>query len=431
MGLSDREYELLQRAEKFYCEPCESLMPGVPNLPEPTVLPNAASEKLEWGSVIQSKFCQSVNSAYESIVHFRSNLFNVPSGADGKLFVRELTFWIKQINSSQSQLNSVALKAFMTLPALILQKPSKNSKSKEHTSCVKRRLELWKKGDIISLLKEVKKIQSKFKKKGGKERSPGEVAKLFARLVMHGKIGAALKLLDKEGCIGVHTLSEDVIRDLKSKHPEPAVASFNSLIKGPLEELPVSFVNGIDEKMIMKAALRTKGSAGPSGLDADLFRRILCNKNFSSSGKLLREEIATFTRNMLTKDYDPSLIQAFTSCRLIPLNKNPGIRPIGVGEVLRRIMGKAVSWNFKDEIRTAAGPLQTCASHGAGAEAAIHGMKEIFEDDSTEAVLLIDASNAFNRMNRSAALHNIRYQCPSHQVSVRAMELVLKLPSTG
>ena len=61
------------------------------------------------------------------------------------------------------------------------------------------------------------------------------------------KIGAALKLLDKEGCIGVHTLSEDVIRDLKSKHPEPAAVSFNSLIKGPLEgleELPISFVNG-------------------------------------------------------------------------------------------------------------------------------------------------------------------------------------------
>ena len=68
IGLSDCEYELLQRAEKFYCEPCESLMPGVPNLPEPTVLPNAASENLEWGSVIKSKFCQSVNSAYESIV---------------------------------------------------------------------------------------------------------------------------------------------------------------------------------------------------------------------------------------------------------------------------------------------------------------------------------------------------------------------------
>ena len=38
---------------------------------------------------------------------------------------------------------------------------------------------------------------------------------------------------------------------------------------------------------------------------------------------------------------------------------------------------------------------QVCANHGAGAEAAIHGMRNIFEDDSSDAVLLIDASNAF------------------------------------
>ena len=75
--------------------------------------------------------------------------------------------------------------------------------------------------------------------------------------------------------------------------------------------------------------------------------------------------------------------------------------------------GVIISLNFKDEICTAAGSLQTCASHGVGAEAAIHRLKEIFEDDSTESVLLIDASNTFNRMNRSAALHNIRYQCAS------------------
>ena len=60
----------------------------------------------------------------------------------------------------------------------------------------------------------------------------------------------------------------------------------------------------------------------------------------------------------------------------------------------------------------AAGPLQTCAGHGAGAEAAIHAMREIFEKESTDAVLLIDATNAFNSMNRAVSLHNVRITCP-------------------
>ena len=35
-----------------------------------------------------------------------------------------------------------------------------------------------------------------------------------------------------------------------------------------------------------------------------------------------------------------------------------------------------------------------------------------FESDDTDAVLLIDAFNAFNELNRAAALHNIRVLCP-------------------
>ena len=39
-------------------------------------------------------------------------------------------------------------------------------------------------------------------------------------------------------------------------------------------------------------------------------------------------------------------------------------------------------------------------------------MHTIFESDDTDAVLLIDASNAFNALNRAAALHNIQILCP-------------------
>ena len=40
-------------------------------------------------------------------------------------------------------------------------------------------------------------------------------------------------------------------------------------------------------------------------------------------------------------------------------------------------------------------------------------MREIYEDNTTEAILLVDAENAFNNLNRHAALHNIKEVCPS------------------
>ena len=42
----------------------------------------------------------------------------------------------------------------------------------------------------------------------------------------------------------------------------------------------------------------------------------------------------------------------------------------------------------------------------------MHAMHNIFEADETDAPLLVDASNAFNSLNRAAALNNIRVLCP-------------------
>ena len=106
------------------------------------------------------------------------------------------------------------------------------------------------------------------------------------------------------------------------------------------------------------------------------------------------------------------------ACRLVPLNKgddkrgNPGVRPVGVGEVLRRIVGKVVIGVIKDDIQEAAGPLQSCAGLESGIEASIRAVKRTWDDPKTEAVLLVDADNAFNRLNRKAAIHNIRQLCP-------------------
>ena len=95
------------------------------------------------------------------------------------------------------------------------------------------------------------------------------------------------------------------------------------------------------------------------------------------------------------------------------MDKKPGVMPIGIREVVRRIIGKAVLCILKQEIQSAAGTDQLCSEQPGGVEAAIHALKNIFDDPSTEAVLLVDANNAFNSLNGEAALHNVAQLCPA------------------
>ena len=98
---------------------------------------------------------------------------------------------------------------------------------------------------------------------------------------------------------------------------------------------------------------------------------------------------------------------------MISLDKNPGLKPIGVDEILRRIAAKVIVSHLKEDVTQSVGSLQVCAGQGAGCESLIHAMRTIYEDQSAEAVLLVDASNAFNSINRNVFLHNVEVICPS------------------
>ena len=73
---------------------------------------------------------------------------------------------------------------------------------------------------------------------------------------------------------------------------------------------------------------------------------------------------------------------------------------------------------MKDDVKEAAGPLQICAGQNSRAKAAIYAMGQIFENESSVGVLLIDAKNAFNSMNREVALHNVQILCPTISMNV-------------
>ena len=95
-----------------------------------------------------------------------------------------------------------------------------------------------------------------------------------------------------------------LINELKRKHPEANQADPSVLIDGQMPFVdPVMFHN-ITESTILKSALRTKGSGGPSGLDADGWRRILVSKNFGSVEKDLRCALAMFARSGSTVEIE-------------------------------------------------------------------------------------------------------------------------------
>ena len=63
---------------------------------------------------------------------------------------------------------------------------------------------------------------------------------------------------------------------------------------------------------------------------------------------------------------------------------------------------------LRPDLLESAGSLQLCAGHDAGCESAVHAMFEMFEEEATDALLLVDASNAFNALNRSVLPNNIQ-----------------------
>ena len=63
-----------------------------------------------------------------------------------------------------------------------------------------------------------------------------------------------------------------------------------------MEAIPDLVYQEINGELVIEAALRTKGSDGSSGVDANGFKRILICKSFKRSSVNLCESIATLTK---------------------------------------------------------------------------------------------------------------------------------------
>ena len=207
-----------------------------------------------------------------------------------------------------SALECVAMKAAMTMPALLLQKPSFRSKAREHALHLERRLKLWMDGKLDDLVHEGHTIQQQLTQSQQSQRKDDDrTARLFAKLMMNGKVRAALRLVTQANGSGPLPLnsianpndptSTQTVRDvLLEKHP-PKQPPKKSTIAKPdtpvAEPHPVIF-DEINGQMIRDTILRMDGAAGPSGLDAASWKR-LCT-SFKAASTDLCESLAATAR---------------------------------------------------------------------------------------------------------------------------------------
>ena len=131
--------------------------------------------------------------------------------------------------------------------------------------------------------------------------------------------------------------------------------------------------------VIQRAASVIQGSAGPGGCDASHWQDALLRYGAQSSH--MRDQVASVARRLANSIVPWSDIRGFVASRLIALDKNPGVRPIGVGESLRRIVGKAIASLTKCDIEDVCGVSQLCSGLRAGIEGGVHAVTELFESE--------------------------------------------------
>ena len=163
--------------------------------------------------------------------------------------------------------------------------------------------------------------------------------------------------------------------------------------------------------MVLEVVKITREGSGPSGMDEDGWRRILVSRDYGDAGNDLRKVIASLIKKICIEEIDDSSLSPLMTSRLVPLNKNSSLRPIGVGQVLRQVMGKVAVSAFFEDVTTPSSDAQICG-RSSGSEAAIHAMRRIFQHENSDAFILIDAVNGFNNLNRKVFLYNIKFICP-------------------
>ena len=134
----------------------------------------------------------------------------------------------------------------------------------------------------------------------------------------------------------------------------------------------------------------------------------------SQGGEELLSILTQFVNLLLAGRCHPDILPMFFGGRLIALNKKcGGIRPIAVGNTLRRLTAKCASFYAIDRLAEELSPRQLGVGVAGGCEAAVHAVRRFLSGSQKgDIVVKLDFSNAFNNLHRDVILRAVSDNVP-------------------
>ena len=231
--------------------------------------------------------------------------------------------------------------------------------------------------------------------------------KRAAALAQTGDFSKAIHTLDSDH--GVAPINAATLSLLKALHPEePGFkgTQWDDTYADVLRSVRVTTPFGISTADVCKAAtaIRFKSASGPSGLRISHLRdAILSDPDIAKRLADLFERLSSGTNQC------EELGALLGDCRLIALSKpDGGLRPIAIGETLRRLLGKIIIGKVANDARLDLEPIQVGVGTSNGGVAVYHSANAFHELNPEGVLINIDLKNAFNTMSRVAMFEGLR-----------------------
>jgi hypothetical protein len=226
------------------------------------------------------------------------------------------------------------------------------------------------------------------------------------KLLALGRFSDATKAITSKG---VAEVNESVYNSLLAKHPARTTEPM------PPDGIPPTPMIALPEQVCKALLSFKKGTAsGCDGLLADMLKSWYSIVSVRDSFiKALTDRVNLLLAGKIPAQWAPFI----ASAPLIPLAKpDGGVRPIAVGEVLRRLTSKVALLGCLSESIDYLNPLQVGVSSPAGMEKAFFQFQDLYNEwgsDPSYCALFMDFSNAFNAVDREALFKQVRAIIPS------------------